>query len=357
MFLNYKIFAMSQLVSLIYMREIKMIMYSLSNYDFKLPEELIAQEPVEPRDHAKLMVLSDKIEHRHFYDLPEYLNKGDVLILNDTRVIKARVKGIKVTGGKVEILILEKIGENFYRCLVKGKKIKVGTELLFEGVKGKVISKNEGICDIEFSGDIIDIARERGEVPLPPYIKNPPKDAENKYQTVFAKREGAVAAPTAGLHFTPGLLEKIREKGVKIGYITLHVSYGTFKPVKALDIRAHRVDEEYYEISEGVAEMINNRSGRLFAVGTTVMRTLESSSKDGKIIPSRGYTDIFIYPGYRFKSGVDALITNFHVPKSSLILLVTAFGGYERVMNAYKIAISMKYRFFSFGDAMLLFKM
>ncbi len=334
-----------------------MIMYSLSYYDFELPEELIAQEPVEPRDHAKLMVLSDKIEHRHFYDLPKYLNKGDVLILNDTRVVKARVKGTKVTGGKVEILVLEKIDDNFYRCLVKGKKIKEGTELLFGCIKGRVISKKEGICDIEFSGDIMDIAREMGEVPLPPYIKNPPVDAEKKYQTVFAKREGAVAAPTAGLHFTPELLEKIREKGVEIGYITLHVSYGTFKPVKTQDVREHRVDEEYYEISEEVASLINNRLGRLFAVGTTVMRTLESSSKDGNIIPSRGYTDIFIYPGYRFKSGVDALITNFHVPKSSLILLVTAFGGYERVMNAYKIAISMKYRFFSFGDAMLLFKM
>ena len=332
-------------------------MYSLKRYDFELPEELIAQEPVEPRDHARLMVLRDGIEHRHFYDLPEYMEKGDVMILNDTRVMKARLKGRKETGGRVEILILEKLGDNFYRCLVKGKKIREGTKLIFEDIVGEVVKKNEGMCDIEFSGDIMELAKERGEIPLPPYIKNPPRDAEEKYQTVFARREGAVAAPTAGLHFTPELIERIKNKGVKIGYITLHVSYGTFKPVKSEDVRMHRVDEEYYVVSEEVAEMINNRSGRLFAVGTTVMRALESSSRRGVVHPSQGYTDIFIYPGYEFQAGVDALITNFHVPRSSLILLVTAFGGYERVMKAYRIAIEEKYRFFSFGDAMLLFRL
>ncbi|ADD09102.1 tRNA preQ1(34) S-adenosylmethionine ribosyltransferase-isomerase QueA [Candidatus Aciduliprofundum boonei] len=332
-------------------------MYSLRNYDFELPEELIAQEPVEPRDHARLMVLRKGIEHRYFYNLPEYMDKGDVLILNDTKVIKARIRGIKDTGGKVEILILEKLGENYYRCLVKGKKIHPGSVLIFEDIKGVVREKNEGICDIEFSGDIMDLARRRGEVPLPPYIKNPPTDAEEKYQTVFARREGAVAAPTAGLHFTPQLLKEIEKKGVKIGYITLHVSYGTFKPVKTEDIREHRVDEEYYIVGEEVAKLINEREGRLFAVGTTVTRALESSSKNGIIYPSRGYTIIFIYPGYKFQSGIDALITNFHVPRSSLILLVTAFGGYERIMKAYRIAIEKKYRFYSFGDAMLIFKM
>jgi S-adenosylmethionine:tRNA ribosyltransferase-isomerase len=332
-------------------------MYSLKRYDFDLPEELIAQEPVEPRDHARLMVLRDGIEHRFFYNLPEYMERGDVLILNDTRVMKARIKGQKETGGRVEILILEELGENYYRCLVKGKKIREGTKLIFGEIVGKVLKKDEGICDIEFSGDIMALARERGEIPLPPYIKNPPRDAEEKYQTVFAKKEGAVAAPTAGLHFTPELLERIRERGVKIGYITLHVSYGTFKPVKSEDVREHRVDEEYYVVSEEVAEIINNRSGRLFAVGTTVMRALESSSERGEVHPSHGYTNIFIYPGYDFKSGVDALVTNFHVPRSSLILLVTAFGGYDRVMHAYKVAIEKRYRFFSFGDAMLLFRL
>ncbi len=332
-------------------------MYSLRNYDFELPEELIAQEPTEPRDHARLMVLREGIEHRYFYNLSEYMDKGDVLILNDTKVIKARIRGIKDTGGKVEILILERLGENYYRCLVKGKKIHPGSVLIFEDIKGVVREKNEGICDIEFSGDIMELARRRGEVPLPPYIKNPPKDAEEKYQTVFARREGAVAAPTAGLHFTPQLLKEIERKGVKIGYITLHVSYGTFKPIKTENIREHRVDEEYYIVGEEVAKLINEREGRLFAVGTTVTRALESSSKNGIIYPSQGYTNIFIYPGYKFQSGIDALITNFHVPRSSLILLVTAFGGYERVMKAYKIAIEKKYRFYSFGDAMLIFKM
>ncbi len=332
-------------------------MYSLKRYDFHLPEELIAQEPVEPRDHARLMVLKDKIEHRFFYNLPEYMQDGDVLILNDTRVIKARLKGIKDTGGKVEILILEKLDDNYYRCLVKGKKIRPGTVLIFEDIRGVVQRKNEGICDIEFNGDIMGLARERGEVPLPPYIKNPPRDAEEKYQTVFAKNEGAVAAPTAGLHFTQELLEKIKNKGVKIGYITLHVSYGTFKQIKSEDIRHHKMEEEYYIVSKEVADMINNRDGRLFAVGTTVTRALESSSKNGIVYPSQGFTNIFIYPGYEFQSGIDALITNFHIPKSSLILLVTAFGGYQRIMEAYKIAIEKKYRFYSFGDAMLIFKM
>ncbi len=332
-------------------------MYSLNKYDFHLPEELIAQEPVEPRDHARLMVLREGIEHRHFYDLPQYLEEGDVLILNDTRVIKARVKGIKETGGRVEILILEKIDENYYRCLVKGKKIRPGTVLIFEDIRGVVRRKNEGICDIEFSGDIMALARERGEVPLPPYVRRKIPDAEEKYQTVFARKEGAVAAPTAGLHFTEELLNRIKGMGVKIGYITLHVSYGTFKPVKAEDIRQHRMEEEYYVVSEEVANLINNRSGRLFAVGTTVMRALESSSKNGEVIPSQGYTGIFIYPGYKFQAGVDALITNFHVPRSSLILLVTAFGGYDRIMNAYRVAVEKRYRFYSFGDAMLIFKM
>ena len=332
-------------------------MFSLKKYDFELPDELIAQEPVEPRDHARLMVLRDGIEHRFFYELPEYMEEGDVLILNDTKVIKARIRGIKDTGGRVEILILEKIDENYYRCLVKGKKIHPGSVLIFEDIRGIVREKNEGVCDIEFSGDIMALARERGEIPLPPYIKKKISDAERKYQTVFAKKEGAVAAPTAGLHFTPQLLKKIENMGVKIGYITLHVSYGTFKPVKSEDIREHKMEEEYYIVTKEVADMINNRRGRLFAVGTTVTRALESSSRNGKVHPSEGYTDIFIYPGYEFQSGIDALITNFHVPRSSLILLVTAFGGYDRIMNAYRVAVEKKYRFYSFGDAMLIFKM
>ena len=332
-------------------------MYSLKKYDFDLPSELVAQEPAEPRDHARLMVLRNDIEHKIFHDLIDYLNKGDVLILNDTRVIKARLHGKKETGGKVEILIIDKLGDNFYRCLVKGKRIRKGTVLVFGNINGIVTEKNEGMCDIEFSGDIMWFARTYGEIPLPPYIKKRVPGAEQKYQTVFGKKEGAVAAPTAGLHFTPELIEKIRKKGVEIGYITLHVSYGTFKPVKDEDIRMHKVDEEYYSISEHVVDIINNRSGKLFAVGTTVMRALESASHNGTIHTSSGYTKIFIYPGYKFQAGVDALITNFHVPRSSLILLVTAFGGYDRIMHAYQVAIKNKYRFYSFGDAMLIFNL
>ena len=331
-------------------------MYSLKRYDFKLPEDLIAQEPVEPRDHAKLMVLREGIEHRYFYELPKYLHRGDVLVLNNTKVMKARVRGHKETGGKVEILILEKKEEGIYKCLVKGKKIREGTVLIFGDIKGKVIAKSEGICDIAFSGDIINYAKKYGEIPLPPYIKKKVADADNKYQTVFAQREGAVAAPTAGLHFTDKLMNEIKKMGVKIGYVTLHVSYGTFKPVKEEDVRNHVVDEEYYEVGEDVANLINERDGKLIAVGTTVMRSLESSSKDGKVYPSRGLTKKFIYPGYEFQAGVDMLLTNFHVPRSSLLLLVTAFGGYERIMNAYKVAIKHRYRFFSFGDAMLIYK-
>ena len=333
-----------------------MEMYSLKNYDFKLPKELIAQDPVEPRDHARLMVLRDGVEHKFFYHLLEYLESEDVLILNDTRVIKARLRGRKETGGKIEILILEKLGENFYRCLVRGKKVREGTRLIFDNIVGKVMMKNEGICDVEFSADIMELVRKKGEIPLPPYIKNPPKDAEEKYQTVFARKEGAVAAPTAGLHFTRELLRKIKDKGVEIGYVTLHVSYGTFKQVRSEDIRNHQMEEEYYTIPKKTAEMINKREGRLFAVGTTVVRALESSSKKGFIHSSSGLTNLFIYPGYKFSSGIDALITNFHVPRSSLLLLVTAFGGYERVMKAYKIAVEKRYRFYSFGDAMLIFK-
>ena len=331
-------------------------MYSLKNYDFELPAELIAQEPVEPRDHARLMVLRNEIEHRFFYNLLEYLEKGDVMILNNTRVIKARLKGRKKTGGKVEILILEKLDDRIYRCLVKGKKIREGTDLIFGDVTGRVLRRNEGLCDIEFSGDIMELARERGEIPLPPYIKNPPRDAEKRYQTVFAEKEGAVAAPTAGLHFTEELLKKIKNKGVKIGFVTLHVSYGTFKPVKSEDIRNHQMEEEHYTVPEGTADMIYERDCRLFAVETTVVRTLESSSRNGEVYPSNGSTNLFIYPGYEFKSGIDALITNFHVPRSSLLLLVTTFGGYERIMKAYKIAIEKRYRFYSFGDAMLIFR-
>ena len=325
----------------------------LSDFDYQLPKELIAQEPAESRDSSRLLVLSEGIEHRRFRDIPEYLEAGDVLVINDTKVLKARIFGKKSTGGKIEALILRKVEDNLWEALVKGR-VKEGSVLEFSGHTAKVIEKDEGKAFLEFSEDPSLIMEEQGVYPLPPYIKKYRGDME-RYQTVFAKKDGAVAAPTAGLHFTPELLKSIGKKGVDMVHITLHVGWGTFKPVKVENIEEHRMESEWYEISGEAAERINSREGRLFAVGTTTVRSLESSSVNGAIIPGAGETDLFIYPGYEFKSGMDALITNFHLPKSTLLMLVTAFGGYERIMKAYRVAVEERYRFFSFGDAMLIF--
>ena len=325
----------------------------LSDFDYALPKELIAQRPAEERDSSRLMVLKEGIEHRRFRDLPEYLESGDVLVINDTKVLKARIFGKKSTGGRVEALILGKAEDGLWEALIKGK-VKEGSVLDFSGHRAKVIEKDGGKAAVEFSEDPELIMEEQGVYPLPPYIKEYHGDME-RYQTVFARKDGAVAAPTAGLHFTPELLKFIEKKGVDIVRITLHVGWGTFKPVKVENIEEHRMEKEWYEISREAAERINSREGRLFAVGTTTVRSLESSSVNGAIIPGAGETDLFIYPGYEFKSGMDALITNFHLPKSTLLMLVTAFGGYERIMNAYRIAVEKRYRFFSFGDAMLIF--
>ena len=325
----------------------------LSDFDYQLPKELIAQEPAESRDSSRLLVLREGIEHRSFRDIPEYLEPGDVLVINDTKVLKARIFGKKSTGGKIEALILRKVEDNLWEALVKGR-VKEGSVLEFSGHTAKVIEKDEGKAFLEFSEDPSLIMEEQGVYPLPPYIKKYRGDME-RYQTVFAKKDGAVAAPTAGLHFTPELLKSIGKKGVDMVHITLHVGWGTFKPVKVENIEEHRMESEWYEISGEAAERINSREGRLFAVGTTTVRSLESSSVNGAIIPGAGETDLFIYPGYEFKSGMDALITNFHLPKSTLLMLVTAFGGYERIMKAYRVAVEERYRFFSFGDAMLIF--
>ncbi|MGC8496525.1 MAG: tRNA preQ1(34) S-adenosylmethionine ribosyltransferase-isomerase QueA [Thermoplasmata archaeon] len=325
---------------------------SLESYDFYLPKTLIAQDPVEPRDHSKLMVLNNEnIIHDYFYNIINYLEKGDLIIFNDTKVLKARMIGKKLTGGKVEALITSK-KDNVCTAIIGGKKVRIGTVLDFNGLRGKVIEKNEGFGTIEFEQepDLDNVAT----VKLPPYIKKELKDT-GRYQTIFAKNEGSLAAPTAGLHFTSQLLKNIEDKGVKVGYITLHIGFSTFAPVREEDITTHKMYYEYYSISKDTAELINNRSGRLIAVGTTVMRSLESSAKDGKIISNATRTDLFIYPGYRFKSGIDVLLTNFHIPKSSLLMLVSAFAGYENTMRAYRIAVENKYRFFSFGDAMLVF--
>lgn len=326
----------------------------LDRYDYYLPKELIAQKPVEPRDSSNLMVVGDKILHRHFYDIVEYLNENDVLVFNNSRVIRARVHGKKSTGGKVELLFLS--NGNDPDILVKGKNVRPGTKILVGDIAGTVREKHEGICKIDFNDSISNIIDRYGEVPLPPYIKEKLENVE-RYQTIYSRIQGSVAAPTAGLHFTKELIDKIQAKNVIIKFLTLHISYSTFKPLDEKDIIEGRLHEENYHIPEETASAINNRKGRLIAVGTTVVRALESSVKEGKIVPGAFKTNLFIRDGYSFQSGIDAMITNFHIPRSSLLMLVTAFGSYERIMNAYRIAVEKRYRFYSFGDAMLILRL
>jgi S-adenosylmethionine:tRNA ribosyltransferase-isomerase len=335
-------------------------MYKLSEYDYYLPDEMIAQTPSEPRDECKLMVLDKKtgnIEHKIFKNIVDFLGPKDILVVNNTKVIPARLYGQKTTGAKVEILMLEKLEEeNSWKCLVKpGGKIKVNTEIIFsDGLKGLVTKhNNDGTRNIKFVGeDIWNEINRIGETPLPPYITNKIDD-DSKYQTKYAKIEGAVAAPTAGLHFTEELLQKIRDKGVQIEEVTLHVGLGTFRPIDVEDVRDHEIHEEFYEVKKESFENIKNakKEGRkIVAVGTTVVRTLESIAVNEQLI---GKTGIYIYPPYEFKI-VDKLITNFHLPKSSLLLLVSAFSKRDFIMNAYEEAKKENYRFFSFGDAMLI---
>ena len=338
-----------------------------SDFFYELPQELIAQTPVEPRDSSRLMVLNKengKIEHRIFRDLTEYLNEGDCLILNNTRVIPARIYGVKKeTGAVVEFLLLKQRENNIWECLCKpGKRAKIGTQFVFgEGItECEVVDITEdGHRIIQFKRDkkeIYDILDKIGKMPLPPYITEELKNGE-RYQTVYSKELGSAAAPTAGLHFTEEMLEKIKEMGVKIGYVTLHVGLGTFRPVKVDDVTNHKMHSEYYQLPKETADLINEtkKNGkRVISVGTTSTRTLESvATKFGEIKEDEDNTEIFIYPGYEFKV-VDAQITNFHLPESTLIMLVSAFAGYENVMNAYREAVNEKYRFFSFGDAMLI---
>lgn len=338
-----------------------------SDFYYDLPQELIAQIPVEPRDSSRLMVMdkdSGCVEHRIFRDITDYLEPGDCLVLNNTRVIPARIYGIKKeTGAVVEFLLLKQHENNVWECLCKpGKRAKVGTEFIFgEGlVDCKVIDITEdGNRIIRFdcdSKEIYNILDKIGKMPLPPYITEELKNSE-RYQTVYSKELGSAAAPTAGLHFTEELLQRIKDMGVAIAYVTLHVGLGTFRPVKVDDVTEHKMHTEHYHISKETSDIINEtkkNGGRIISVGTTSTRTLESvASKNGCICEDEDDTSIFIYPGYKFKC-VDALITNFHLPESTLIMLVSAFAGYDNVMNAYKIAVDEKYRFFSFGDAMFI---
>lgn len=337
-----------------------------SDFYYNLPEELIAQTPAEPRNSSRLMKIDRKtgeITHSRFYNLCNYLKKGDLLVLNDSRVLPARLYGEKKgTGSFIEFLLLEQKGDKLWEIICRpGKKAKVGTELIFGNglLSAKVIEvKDDGNRIVKFSceGNFYAVLDEIGQMPLPPYITEKLEDKE-RYQTVYSKELGSAAAPTAGLHFTKEMLEEVKEMGVDIAYVTLHVGLGTFRPVKEDDILNHKMHSEHYHLSEETAEKINRTKasgGRVIAVGTTSCRTLESMEpENGLVKPGDGYTDIFIYPGYKFKL-LDGLITNFHLPESTLIMLVSAFLGYENTMNAYKIAVEEKYRFFSFGDAMAI---
>jgi S-adenosylmethionine:tRNA ribosyltransferase-isomerase len=338
----------------------------VSEFDFYLPETLIAQHPVEPRDASRLMVLNRKngeIEHHTFRDIVSFLRTGDVLVLNNTRVIPARLIGEKEgTERKIEVLLLKRLELNVWEALVKpGKRLKVGQKVCFGNgiLRGELVDILEnGNRKIYFtySGTFETILGTLGKMPLPPYITAQLEDQE-RYQTVYAKERGSVAAPTAGLHFTPELLSEIRQKGVEIVEILLHVGLGTFRPVKVENIRDHPMHSEYYRVDVEAAKQINRakqEGRRVIAVGTTAARTLESVGNDqGRVVPGVGWTDIFIYPGYSFKI-VDILLTNFHFPKSTLIMLVSALAGRELILEAYKTAVKERYRFYSFGDAMLI---
>ncbi|MBM7613879.1 tRNA preQ1(34) S-adenosylmethionine ribosyltransferase-isomerase QueA [Alkaliphilus hydrothermalis] len=337
-----------------------------ADFDFNLPEELIAQTPLEKRDESRLMVLNKKtgeIQHRHFYNLLEFLNEGDCLVLNNTRVLPARLFGEKVdSGGKMEFLLLKQVRLNTWEVLVKpGKRAKIGSRFTFGdgSLEAEVIDiGEEGSRIVEFKYDgVFEAVLDRlGKMPLPPYITEELEEQE-RYQTVYSKHTGSAAAPTAGLHFTEELLDKIKNKGVHVVFITLHVGLGTFRPVKVENIDDHKMHAEFFMIEDEVAETINSvkeRGGKVIAVGTTCCRTLESAvTEEGRIKSSSGWTDIFIYPGYQYKV-IDGLVTNFHLPQSTLIMLVSALAGQENVMSAYEVAVEEKYRFFSFGDAMLI---
>ena len=337
-----------------------------SDFYYDLPQELIAQDPLEDRSSSRLMHLSLKdgsIEHRHFTDVLDYMEEGDCLVINDTKVIPARLYGHKEeTGALIEILLLKRRENDIWECLVKpGKKARPGAKITFGNgiLKGKIIDVvDEGnrLIQFHYEGIFEEILDQLGEMPLPPYITHKLKD-KNRYQTVYAKNEGSAAAPTAGLHFTKELLEKVKEKGVNIAHVTLHVGLGTFRPVKVDDVESHHMHSEFYIVEEDQAKLINDtkKAGkRVIAVGTTSCRTLESATgEDGILKSGSGWTELFSYPGYHFKM-IDALITNFHLPESTLVMLVSALAGKENIMHAYETAVQEKYRFFSFGDAMII---
>lgn len=336
-----------------------------SDFYYDLPQELIAQTPLERRDGSRLMVMdkaTGALQHRHFFDIVDYLRPGDCLVMNDSRVIPARLLGHRPTGGAAELLLLRDKGDGVWECLARpGRKLHEGAEVIFgdgalTATVKTVLENGNRLVQFHYEGIFLEILERLGKMPLPPYIKEELADGE-RYQTVYSRVSGSAAAPTAGLHFTKELLEQIERKGVKLAYVTLHVGLGTFRPVKVEEITEHEMHSEFCMISAETAQILNEtkqNGGRIVCVGTTSCRTVESLAKDdGSFAESSAWTDIFIYPGYRFKA-MDALITNFHLPESTLIMLVSAFAGYEHIMNAYRVAVQERYRFFSFGDAMFL---
>lgn len=339
---------------------------NVKDYDYDLPEELIAQDPLEDRSSSRLMVLDRQtgdVEHRHFTDILEYLHPGDCLVINNTKVIPARLFGVKEdTQAKIEVLLLKRKENDIWETLVKpGKKAKPGTKLVFgDGLLTAevvdVVEEGNRLIQFHYDGIFEEILDQLGQMPLPPYITHKLKD-KNRYQTVYAKYDGSAAAPTAGLHFTKELLQKVKDMGVDIAEVTLHVGLGTFRPVKVENVLDHHMHSEFYMVSQEAADKINRakESGhRVIAVGTTSTRTLEAAAdENGRLHETSGWTEIFIYPGYQFKV-IDALITNFHLPQSTLVMLVSALAGREHVLHAYEIAVKERYRFFSFGDAMLI---
>lgn len=339
---------------------------NVKDYDYDLPEELIAQDPLEDRSSSRLMVLDRQtgdVEHRHFTDILEYLHPGDCLVINNTKVIPARLFGVKEdTQAKIEVLLLKRKENDIWETLVKpGKKAKPGTKLVFgDGLLTAevvdVVEEGNRLIQFHYDGIFEEILDQLGQMPLPPYITHQLKD-KNRYQTVYAKYDGSAAAPTAGLHFTKELLQKVKDMGVDIAEVTLHVGLGTFRPVKVENVLDHHMHSEFYMVSQEAADKINRakESGhRVIAVGTTSTRTLEAAAdENGRLHETSGWTEIFIYPGYQFKV-IDALITNFHLPQSTLVMLVSALAGWAHVLHAYEIAVKERYRFFSFGDAMLI---
>lgn len=336
-----------------------------SDFYFDLPEELIAQTPLQKRDTSRLLHLNKQtgeISHEHFYDLKSYLKKGDCLVLNDSRVLPARLIGSRPTGGSIELVLLRDLGNGKWECLSRpGRKTRPGQEIIFgdgelTATVVEVIEGGNRVVQFHYEGVFLEVLERLGKMPLPPYIKEELQDSE-RYQTVYSRELGSAAAPTAGLHFTKELLEEIKEMGVKVCFVTLHVGLGTFRPVKAERIEDHEMHSEFCMVPEETARIITEtkkNGSRIICVGTTSCRTVESfANDDGTMDPSSGWTNIFIYPGYKFKC-LDALITNFHLPESTLIMLVSALAGKENVLNAYKIAVEEKYRFFSFGDAMFI---